>query len=257
MPIIKKAQVSYFIFIVGIIVLSYLLLTYSKGSTYQDTALIKTPIKEIRNYAEGCLKGAAADSLFYTALQGGIYNDTNNTISYPFFIIPVYSQRDTKLVPPLSRIEQQLSFSMEDNVLRCVDNFTAFKSKGIELYFEKPITETRLLDNQAFFEVNFPIRIIEENEIFTVPSIYTIPVTTSYKKLYEFASDIAVINSQDPKVLCISCLVSLSEKNNINTLVTNFDTETIVFTVSENKLEDANNKNLIFRFAHRKNDAEI
>lgn len=248
--IVKKAQITYFIFIALIILIFYILLTVpSIKETNPEMGIEESAVASVRDYVDKCTNEAAEGAVTYTALQGGLYNKTEHTVSYPFFIIPLYSEGKVKTVPTIAEIEEQLSFSIQDGVERCVNNFTIFADKGQSLDFSRPIAKSSILDGQVLFEVNFSIRLLKEDSIISVPHKYKAAIPSDYKKMYEFADYIATINSQDPDNLCISCISSYGTQHNLDVIVSNFDIDTVAFVINSQE----NRRNETFRFAHGKN----
>lgn len=251
----KKGQISYFVIIAIIITVLYAITIYTKGNYSLDAesreGIIETSAKEIRNYVENCIKPSAEDAIFNTALRGGYYNETNNTISYSFFIISLYSLGKINSTPSINKIGIEISFNLNDNILKSVNNFTVFKNRGLEVLYEKPISKVRILDNKILFDVDFSVWVIKSGRVIIVPGTYSTSVTSNYRNLYNFASYTASLLSNQPDKLCISCMIDYAEKNNLEITVSNFDTNTIVFAIEDKSL----GSNLVFRFAHKRDDS--
>ena len=247
----RNGQISYFLLTAFILLLSFGFVYYlntDEKIKNQNFEVSETSFELIKSYADACIKQSAEQAILGTGLQGGYYSETNNVIVHSFFIIPLYSKGNIKLTPSLQKIEEQISLNLEDNLVTCVNDFKVFKDKGYEIDYKKPISIAKILNNYVLFEINFPIAIYNQQSTKSY-NTFSLAILSRYKIAYGIADKISSQLSSTPDKLCISCLIDYGYLNDINISVANFGENSILITLTDNKVK-VGNEIFIFNFAH-------
>lgn len=247
----KKGQISYFLLISLVLLLLFSFMFYLNNNARLETQIsnpTQASYDSIKTYLEECVKLSAKQSILSNALQGGFYNETENSLTHSFFVIPLYSKGSTKLTPSQNKLEEQLSFNIEDRIISCIGDFQVFREKGYEINFKMPASKTTILENKVIFDVNFPV-IVKLNGATKFFSNFYMEIPSRYKLVYTVADNIAKQLSVTPNKLCISCLIDYAYRNNLNISVTSFNEQSIAITIIDEKIK-INNKETVFNFAH-------
>lgn len=247
----KKGQISFFLLISFVLLLSFSFVFYLDNNAKSETQISKpaqASYDSIKTYLEECVRLSAKQSILSNALQGGFYNETENSLTHSFFAIPLYSKGYTKLAPPPNKLEEQLSFNVEDRIISCIGDFKIFREKGYEINFKRPASKTTILENKVIFDVNFPVIVKLNGASKSFNNFYT-EIPSRYKLAYTIADNISNQLSITPGSICISCLVDYAHRNSLNISVTSFNEQSIAITIIDNKIK-INNKETVFNFAH-------
>ncbi len=246
--IMKKGQVSYFLLMAIIVLISSSFLFYVNNNQKANIQVPENDYRQFTNYVDGCVKMSAKEAVLNTAFQGGYYNETGKSVIHSFFIVPLYSEGNSKLTPPMQKLEEQISLNADDEIIRCVDDFRILKEKGFEANFEKPTSKARVLPNEVLFDVIFPIN-VKTGSSTKYYSSFSASVPSRYSAIYLTADKISGLLSSNPAKICVSCLVDYAYLNELNISVVNFGKDSILITIVDDKVK-VGNKNVVFNFAH-------
>ncbi len=244
----KKGQISYFLLIAIIVLVSSSFIFYVNNNQNTNIRVSENDFQQFTNYVEECVKLSAKEAVLDTAFQGGSFNETGNSIIHSFFIIPLYSKGSTKLMPSIQKLEEQISFNADENIVRCVDDFKVLKEKGFDANFEKPNTKARILPSEVLFDVTFLINAKTGSSAKSYNS-FSAAIPSRYSTIYLTADKISGLLSNNPAKLCVSCLVDYAYLNELNISVVNFGKDSILITIVDEKVK-IDNRNVVFNFAH-------
>jgi len=246
----KKGQVAYFMLVALIILISFGFLYYVHDlsmTPYEPTK--KTVFEPVNLYIEECIKNAAAESLLANSFQGGFYNGTPKAIVNSFSNIPIFSDGNTIMVPGLEELEQQLSLSVDNKILRCVKEFKIFENQGFNVNFENPSSNSKIMPDKILFDINLPVT-ISKGTIKKHFDRFSFYLTSRYKLVYNVAEKISQLNSQNPTMLCLSCIIDYGNKNDLRIIATDYDNKTIRFSIIDQKVK-IGSEELVFNFMHK------
>jgi hypothetical protein len=219
----KKAQVTLFI-IVGMLVffafMFVILMTRDVQNEQLDSAyesvVSRTFGKEgLRIYVQDCLEDGLVDGLKLLGRQGGIWSHQGGTISFKegesgveyagekvFYGISyqenenypkenyVFPQKTTfgKNNVKLSFFEKDLSGYLEQETIKCMENFTKSNfSKSAELVREKADIDLRMVDDGVSVKVEYPLRILVGGQEYFQLSEFDFFYSTKIKQFFDVA----------------------------------------------------------------------
>jgi len=126
----KKSQITVFIIIAVIIVVSFIALMLFFYGRDDDLEEHKDPvdIERINNFVEECIFQTGEDAVYRIGRTGG-YSEaskysTSNDIAY-------YYDKGRNLLPPKSEIENQLALYIKSNLNSCIKDFSDFPTWGL------------------------------------------------------------------------------------------------------------------------------
>ncbi|MFC1723682.1 hypothetical protein ACFL0V_06075 [Nanoarchaeota archaeon] len=183
----KKAQVTIFI-IIGVLLVAVagivFYMTSISGQVPESeieviAEEVPNQVKPIKEFVEECVKSVSKEAIEKMGRHGG-YIDPQDTEYSPLFVmdpmkpyeadgvymtssynsfVPYYwyLESDTKcelcvqtnkLIPRSETIEEQINKYVNNNLVRCLDNFVGFEAQGFEVVPQGPIKTVTLLTQQ-------------------------------------------------------------------------------------------------------------
>ena len=182
----RKAQITIFV-ILGLVILFSIVtvIFFSLANTKSESELayrkFTGPIDrgKIQTLVEGCIDLAAKPAILRMASQGGYLNIPVDefyvpqipvTGIHPRMIQPVAPMTKAKLVnipyayfngeehfPTIEHMQDELSAYVQSEVVRCLDNFSAFKY-DLNFYEKNPLTVSTVISEESVsFDIKYPI----------------------------------------------------------------------------------------------------
>lgn len=222
----RKAQVS--IFIIIAIVLVVLSASYLRVYFSQSINNVDIEVKPIYNFIDLCIKDTGEDAIIIIGKNGG-YSSVNNLFTVDGN--PYYIFNNENFMPSLDVVENELSLYIQKNIWDCFGNFSQFKSFDIRV--GKINVKTKIYDNDVLYKSVIPVKIKkgERNfEFSEFESIIYARLGIIYKGIQTYMAE----QMKYKKEVCISCIDSIANKNNLYFELKDYDHETILFTIFDN-----------------------
>ncbi|PIN86715.1 hypothetical protein COV19_03195, partial [Candidatus Woesearchaeota archaeon CG10_big_fil_rev_8_21_14_0_10_44_13] len=180
-------------------VASYLIYTRVKGEAGKTAEeLMETGVlPPLSVYVQTCIEKEAPPVIFELARQGGVlepkegsYIYYNKTKLNYLCLVEGPSLEYSCVNAMLSRQEMEriLAKEIANRLMRCV-NLKPFEAQGYSIDAGKISATTKIGRKDVFVEVNYPIRIVKENEVTNV-SDFSSEINLPLGELYELAMDI-------------------------------------------------------------------
>ncbi|MEM0465781.1 MAG: hypothetical protein QXW97_03740 [Candidatus Pacearchaeota archaeon] len=240
----KKSQITIFIIISIFIIVIALVLFFIKFNN-EKKGNIPNAIMPIQTFAEECIKETGEQALFNIGWSGGYISPPINSSTING--IPYYYDKGLYLIPSKERIENEISSYINDMLVYCYYNLQNLSNYQIKQgYIE---TFTTIENDNVIIKVNSPLVITFKSKIYKLKNFNTkIPVRLG--KIYEFAKNITLENSINEEKVCLSCINEKANDMNFYVEITNYDDETIIFTLID-KNANIDGKEFRFNFANK------
>ncbi len=197
----KRGQITVFIIIGLIVLLTYFLLSYYKKETIEETEMIQPELIPVQQYVQSCTKNLAQEAMEIIGVNGGYiyfpYWIQNNPNSYlklsPIDELknPYWWYDGNDAIPPLDFIAKQIEDYTKAGIPACIDDFSAFHQQYniIELGNFNVITEVG--EEDVTVKTIYPIEIKDKFNK-TLAKLQNFPVTIPIrlKKVYQLGTKI-------------------------------------------------------------------
>ena len=204
----KRGQITVFIVIGLIVLLTYFLLSYYKKESIEERELIQPELIPVQEYVQTCTKGLAKEAIELIGLNGGyIYFPSwveNNPNSYlalsPIKDIknPYWWYDGKEAIPPLDFMSKQISDYTKANMPACLNNFSAFGDKYNIIKLGDLDVITEIGEEDVTIKSIYPIEVQDKfNKTLAKLQKYIVVVPIRLKKVYELANKIMERENKD------------------------------------------------------------
>ena len=214
----KKAQISYFILIVAILIISLMVYLYinQEVSTFSIEKLSKLPYNPIpvKEFINLCLSRTLENGINVISLQGGYYNVPKPKRKNNNLEIPYYFYHNNIDYPNLDVINKELTDYTHDNFLDCLNDFQVFKQEGYNI--ESDRLEVNIsFDNIVFANINYPLN-IELGESNTNLEEFTYNMDLNFIKIYGVILKLIDEFIKNPNYVPIGAITELASIHKFN-----------------------------------------
>jgi hypothetical protein len=198
----RKAQITVFIIIGFIIVLSIFFYLYVRQRTtyFSPELVVPEEVIPVQQYVQSCLYDTAKNGILTMGLQSGfieippdIRRNPSSYISvdpYGLLIRPYWYYRGQTRIPTEDYIRYQISRYVEDGLARCVNDFAVFRSE-FDIRWTQPSVSTELGERSVNLEIDFPLEIVSKKlRKVTNLRYFKTEVPVRLKAVYELARKI-------------------------------------------------------------------
>lgn len=259
----RSAQVTIFLAIGLIILISLIILSTAKKESVSKLDVGISTVEtgqvddtNIRSFVQFCVDIVAKNAVFYLGFLGGKLQKD----AFPqFYVIDAHYKIPYYYYEGGSNMPNQEGFKnlilakyMNENLRKCTNNFEAFGSTRIVDANSK--TSVQLTDNEAIFNVTYPVSINRGFHIKNLDSRYSTEVKVRLKDIIKIAQDIISFAILNDRYIHWDYLTDVSNKNYNITAYTQED-NTILYRIID--LENEIDKEpYIFQFANKINVKE-
>lgn len=204
----KRGQITVFIIIGLIILLTYLLLAHYKKESIEEVEMIQPELIPVQDYVKTCTKNLARDAIDIVGINGGyIYFPAwiqNNPNSY-LKLSPVdelknpywwYDGREA--IPPLDFISKEISDYVEEGMQDCIDNFSVFHNQYDVIELEKFDVITEIGEDDITVKTIYPIDVRDKfNKTLAKLQKFPVTIPIRLKKVHRLAEKIMERENKD------------------------------------------------------------
>jgi len=217
----KRGQLTLFILIavvivVGIVGTVFFVSQSGKSRTtdvYFQEAAVAAQVDAMKVQIEDCIDSVTKESLILVAVQGGYYTPPSRKFSYAPVFFPYYYYEGQITFPTLSKIESELEKSTNDKIIDCLDKSDY---ENFELSYNRAETEVSVTEDNAYFEIDLPIKIEQEGHTMTLElEDFSINHNSSLYEMYEVAEYITQSHKEDAEYYCISCVAEMARERDL------------------------------------------
>ena len=244
----KRGQVTVFI-IVGVVVLFTFFAIIKFASDKEIISLQKTllgaELEPVRVYAQSCFELATQKGLEKWGQRGGYYQ-TPPVYTYYFSTlipVPVYFDREKIHLPTEEMITSELNRFIADEINQSC-SFLYLEQQGYGFELGTLRVSSQITDFNVDVDISYPIAVTKDVKS-SVLQDFTVSLVAPVRGMYVLASTVS-LDQVDNDGLCISCMVELSEKYNVEvTEISNVETGTTVLQIKDSSSDNP----LLFQFA--------
>jgi hypothetical protein len=234
----KKGQVTIFIIIAVILVISILIIFLIRQQDFQSSQIDSKPVEL---FIESCIEEEAYKIIEKVAEGGGYYFppevSTKTGITY-------YITNKNNLTPSKEYIENEISFYLEKKLFFCTQNFIDFQDFNITQGEIK--AKTRIENETVSLDIKYPLSIKKaENSAFLQDFKVEIPIRLG---ILHYSAQEFIKKSQN--AICLSCLLELSLTYDFYVDMLDHKEDTTIFIFKDEKSK-INNKDLRYVFANQ------
>jgi hypothetical protein len=162
----KKGQITLFI-IIGIVMLFVLLLliyAFNSGFAAKLNPFLFSE-NSLKSYVTGCIEQETDNALHHLGVRGMyIYvpdevklvtsmTPEGEALSYTSTLL----KKNQSYQPSIQVIQEEISQYIEDNLLTCLDDFSNYKDRSINMEYGEPEARTVITVNSIAINLHFPI----------------------------------------------------------------------------------------------------
>jgi len=237
----KRSQTTIFIILailitIAIIIFSFVQTTTKKqdlGREYFEQQGLNPSIINIQNFIVDCLEETSKDSLVRIGIQGGYNNKPDYYFDMEWAFIPYYYHEGLILNPSKSKIEEELSSYINDNIESCIDEI---KFQNFQLSYSQPTTKTEIKPSEAKFTSQLSFKIEHEgNTIDFELNQHTITINSPLNEILEVSDFITESHKQDPNLMCINCIAELAKERELYVDFIAIEQDTTLVMIIENR----------------------
>ena len=197
----RKAQVTLFIVIGLVILISTGLFLYFKGIIIKEVEIIQPEIMPVKHFIDSCIKGIAEDGIEKVGLTGGYIKFPDFIENTPISYLPTAPIGNLKTpywwydgissIPTEDFIKMQLSDYVAEELKKCINNFEDF---GHDFDIKELGGITAIVEfgkSDVIVKVNFPLEISDKlgKTIYKI-SKFSATIPVRLKAVYELAKAI-------------------------------------------------------------------
>ena len=249
----KRGVITTFVLLGIVIVTITFLLIFLKTTFLQsslDNSISKSitlpqKVQSVSTFMEGCIEENGYDALYWLGKQGGYLFPPQPVTSNN---VPYFSLKGKSFFPSKEQLEQELSLFMNQEVSFCTKDFSK-NFPHFRVQQGRVETKTTILDEKVIFTVIFPIKLTENSATFMLGKFGNIEVFVREGTVYNVASSIVKEQLLDPERICLSCLISFGNQNDIQIDIKEEQPNTLIITLVDEK-SVINELPYRFTFAH-------
>jgi len=243
----KKSQATILI-ILGIIIVVIVGVIFSlKYYTIQNNeknylALLEE-IKYVEFNVKNCIKDVSEDSLIIIGSSGGYYEHINNVRNYEG--VAYFYEEGEYYVNNKNIIEKEISNYIEKNLRECTTPL--FINQGFKIKDNQPKINTKIQDNSVIINANYKIK-ITKGEVSYELKEFGDSINVRLGNIENYYNEILNNEINFINGLCLNCINDLSVKYNLYLETTNYEEDTILFTIIDLNSTIKNDNYYEFRF---------
>jgi len=204
----KRGQITVFVIIGLIVLLTYFLLSYYKKESIEETELIMPELIPVQNYVIRCTENLAREAIDLVGLNGGyvyfppwISNDASSYLQLspiPELKNPYWWHDGISTIPRLNFIADQISEYAENNMEACIDNFTSFGDTYEVIELGNFEVMTIIGEEDITVKTTYPIEVKDKfNKTLAKLQRFPVIIPIRLKKVYEMATKIMERENKD------------------------------------------------------------
>lgn len=229
----KRGQVTLFIILAIVILIIIALVSYYfkdiSANSLKDLGL-PTEVRLYKENTQNCIESITEDAIRIISSQGGYYTLPEDNFEG---ITAYYYVKAQKYIPSLTKVNEELTKYVEDNLNLCVISTSTVQSE----ITDKKVT-TSLLEDSISFKVTLNTKLSFKDKEYEINEPYNIVQPTPFLKSYNIATQIIDIQMQDQENLCYSCILQIAKENDVQININSLG-ESLLFTI-ENQGDEFN-----------------
>ncbi len=230
----KRAQLSIFVIIGFVIMVTSLLLLYTPENQNPLQGL-SGESAAFRGFVESCMSQVGERAIYDTSLQGGYYRPPELSAQYFYIDVPYYWRNGTNYMPAKDQLESELALYLFENLnTGCLDDFTSFKEIGYNVSGAalNTVNEVSAIirNGDVLFSIRHPIGFTKEDTTLAISS-FQAAVPIDLKKAYDITGLILQEQREYPHEIPLSFISLLAKEKNFTFGVMNYGDDEILYSM--------------------------
>jgi len=204
----KRGQITVFIIVGLLILLTYFLLSYYGKESIEERELINPEFIPVQEYVETCTKTIAREAIDIIGVNGGYITFPERVKSNPnsyLQLSPIDAMKNPYwwydgrfAIPPLDYLKKQISDYTKEHIPECINNFSSFYNKYTIINLGDFDVITEIGEEDVTVKTIYPIVIKDKfNKTLAELQNYIITIPIRLKKVHELASEIMEREKKD------------------------------------------------------------
>ena len=243
----KQGQVTLFIIIAIVILGSAVIyfafrnsLSNSADNSFQEAETVKT-------FTESCIQKTGIDVIYEVGLGGGYYFPPKDSTESG--IVYYYDSANISNFPSLSFVEDQISLYISENIPLCTKNFVLFENVNVSSGTID--VKTSIENDKVILNLNYPIKISKGNQTSIVSEFKNVEIPIRLGTIYNSVGEISDYSYENSGKICLSCILNVSEKNNLNVSMIDYENSSTIFIISDKNSNAKNGTDFMWLFANK------
>jgi len=201
MAIKKRGQITVFIIVGLIVLMTYFLLSQYRKESIEETEVIIPELIPVQQYVMTCTKTIGQEALDIIGLNGGyiyfpirIENDASTYLqSSPIGDLknPYWWYNNIQSVPEISFMESQISDYVKQYIGNCIDNFSAFYNQYEVIGLGQFDVVTEIGEEDVTIKTIYPIEVKDKfNKTLAELQKFPVVIPVRLKQVHDFAKQI-------------------------------------------------------------------
>ncbi len=204
----KRGQITVFIIIGLIVLLTYFLLSYYKTESIEEQELIIPELIPVQQYVQTCTDNLAREAIEIIGINGGyiyfprwIQNNPNSYLKLsPIDELknPYWWYDGRQAIPPIDFIAKQIEDYTKAGMAGCINNFSAFYKEYEIIELDKFNVITEIGEEDITVKTIYPIEVRDKfNKTLAKLQKFPITIPIRLKKVYKLANEIIERENKD------------------------------------------------------------
>ena len=245
----KRGQLTIFIIIAILIIAVVVLFFTFRGSLQIPGKPVSPETAEIQNFVQGCLDDSLEKVVFRIGENGGYYFPERAPAKTEILEVSYYIKNNKNLMLSKEEIETEISKYVTRDLIFCLGDFALFPEYQITKGKMSP-PKVVIEPEKVLIEINYPLTIIKGESRSKIEDFNSeTPVRLGI--VYNAVSEFILGNLATSGGTCMSCLLEITEKNDLYASTFDYDNKTTIFIISDfNSI--INKKEFVYIFANEK-----
>ena len=247
----NKGQVSIFVLLAVIVLITLFFINYTNTSTNIDKELEESISStgfsdSVKNYVDSCLREVSKNVVGLIGIQGGYYENPEHFVQDRYFFFSYYFYDNRNVMPSKEVVEKEISKAVNGELPYCIDNFSIFKEQGLEIE-DGPINSfVSMTDKDIIIELVYPINFKKQSQS-TIISNFNTKIPVRLGEIYDVAKRVIDQQVEDSQHICLSCVMDLGEENNLDfRFVSNGEDKTLFVIIDNESIIEKEPYNFMF-----------
>ncbi len=238
----KKGQVTLFV-IIAIIFIGGVALFFIFREGIEKKDVFTPEIENVKSFVEECVREVGEEAVYFIGVGGGYFFPPELATSEG---IPYYYIDGGNKMPSKENVEKEISSYVDRSLISCTKNFEDFKELNIE---QKTIKTKAKIDNEIItLSIISPISVTKADTTSIIDNFENIEIPVRMGIVYNSIQEIMEEAGKDG--ICMSCILEIDIKNDLETELWDYDENTVVFVVTDEN-SNINNETFIWIFANK------
>ena len=252
----KKAQITLFLILGFVLLLGFSFIVYLRAQENpklqiesEKISKLSADMSPVKVFVDSCIESVGKDALITIGKNGGYFELPSQSTKDYDIKTAYYFYESIDIMPPKSRVEQELSKYMNNELFFCLKNLTDFEKIGMKIEQGNINTITTITPRNVLFSVDLPLTIRQE-ESESRFSKFDKNINVKLQEIYDVSAKITEKQAIEPDFLPISHIIGLANKNNLSIFINNLNNDSLLLTIVDNEIK-INDLPYRFRFANK------